>query len=248
MKVLLATESHRPWPLPNGPWVMKQTWVGLLFAHWPVPYEQLRPMVPQELELEVYDGYAWVGVVPFSMEGIRMRAMPQIPYTNQFAELNVRTYVKVGDKPGVYFFSLDAASKIAVEAARLLFYLPYYHADMEAKQVEEQIHYKSVRKDKRGAQVAFEGSYMPVSAPFTSTKQSFEHWLTERYCLYSMNANHHIYRGDIHHLPWELQLAEAEIRTNIMASGQGIQCAARKPLLHYANKLDVLIWPLTKVL
>lgn len=103
MNELLATQSHRPWPLPNGPWVMKQTWVGLLFAHWPVPYEQLRPMVPQELELEVYDGYAWVGVVPFSMEGIRMRAVPEIPYTNQFAELNVRTYVKVGDKPGVYF-------------------------------------------------------------------------------------------------------------------------------------------------
>ncbi|WP_256223677.1 YqjF family protein [Paenibacillus sp. 1_12] len=227
---------------------MKQTWLDLLFAHWPIPYEQLRPMVPQELELEVYEGYAWIGVVPFSMKGIRMRAMPEIPYTNQFAELNVRTYVKVGDKPGVYFFSLDAASKIAVEAARLLFYLPYFHADMHAEKNGEQINYKSDRKDKRGAQVAFEGSYMPVSAVFKSTKQSFEYWLTERYCLYSMSANRTVYRGDIHHLPWELQLAEADIRANTMTIGQGIQCDVRKPMLHYAQKLDVLIWPLTKVI
>jgi uncharacterized protein YqjF (DUF2071 family) len=247
MHTLLESHAHRPWPLPKGPWVMKQIWLDLLFAHWPVPYEQLRPLVPQEMKLDTYDGYAWIGVVPFRMEGIQLRAMPEIPFTNKFAELNVRTYVTAGDKPGVYFFSLDAASRMAVEAARLLFYLPYFHAAMKAEQTAGMYNYESHRKDKRGAAVAFEGSYRPTSEPFSSIQNSFEHWLTERYCLYSLSNKRTVYRGDIHHLPWPLQLAEAEIRVNTMASGQGIRCIERAPVLHFAKQLDVLIWPLTKV-
>jgi uncharacterized protein YqjF (DUF2071 family) len=247
MNSLLKSESHRPYALPKGPWIMRQTWLDLLFAHWPVPYKQLRPLIPQGLELDTYDGYAWIGVVPFQMEGIRPRGLPGIPYTSEFVELNVRTYVSVEDKPGVYFFSLDATSRMAVEAARLLFYLPYFHAMMNIVQNGENVNYVSHRMDKRGAEVSFEGSYGPVSAPFLSTNGSFEHWLTERYCLYSFNGKNSIYRGDIHHLPWRLQVAEADIKVNTMAIGQGIDCEDRAPVLHFAKHLDVLIWPLAKV-
>ncbi|WP_375790220.1 YqjF family protein [Paenibacillus agricola] len=244
---MLESHSHRPYPLPKGPWVMRQTWLDLLFAHWPVPYEQLRALVPPQLQLDTYDGYAWIGIVPFRMEGIRPRGMPGIPYTSEFAELNVRTYVTAGDKPGVYFFSLDAASKMAVEAARLLFYLPYFHAMMNCEQIGEYITYTSRRNDQRGAEVSFEGSYKPVSMPFLSSSGSFEYWLTERYCLYSMNGSHTLFRGDIHHLPWRLQVAEADIEVNTMAVGQGIHVVEKEPVLHFAKQLDVLIWPLARV-
>jgi uncharacterized protein YqjF (DUF2071 family) len=247
MDMLLETASHRPYPIPKSPWVMRQTWLDLLFAHWPVPYEQLRPLIPRELKLDTYDGYAWVGVVPFRMDGIRPRGLPGIPYANAFAELNVRTYVTAGDKPGVYFFSLDAASRMAVEAARLLFFLPYYHAMMNIVQTGETYKYVSHRKDKRGMEVSFEGSYGPVSTPFFSIAGSLEHWLTERYCLYSVNGKHSVFRGDIHHLSWSLQVAEADIQVNTMAVGQGIQCVKSEPVLHFAKCLDVLIWPLVKV-
>lgn len=247
MNILLEAESHRPYPLPKWPWIMKQTWLDLLFAHWPVPYEQLRPLIPEGLKLDTYDGYAWIGVVPFRMEGIQPRGLPSIPYMSEFAELNVRTYVTAEDKPGVYFFSLDAASKMAVEAARLLFYLPYFHARMSVAKEGENVNYVCHRKDKRGAKVSFEGSYRPVSAPFLSITGSFEHWLTERYCLYNWNGKNAVYRGDIHHLPWSLQVAEADIRINTMAIGQGIHCVEREPVLHFAKHLDVLIWPLAKV-
>jgi uncharacterized protein YqjF (DUF2071 family) len=244
---LLLSDSHRPYPLPRKPWIMEQQWLDLLFAHWPVPYDQLRPLVPQQLELNTYEGYAWIGVVPFRMEGIRGRGAPEIPYTNKFAELNVRTYVTVGDKPGVYFFSLDAASRLAVEAARRLFFLPYFNARMSVEQLGQHYHYSSHRTDKRGAAVSFEGSYTAVSQPFLSTKGSFEHWLTERYCLYALSGSNKVWRGDIHHLPWTLHRAEADIRVNTMALGQGIQCIAREPVLHFSKKLDVLIWALTRV-
>jgi uncharacterized protein YqjF (DUF2071 family) len=244
---LLLSDSHRPWPLPNKPWIMEQTWLDLLFAHWPVPYDQLRALVPQELQLDTYDGYAWIGVVPFRMEGIRGRGFPEIPYTNKFAELNVRTYVTAGDKPGVYFFSLDAASRIAVEAARLLFFLPYFNANMVVERLGQQYDYFSHRTDKRGSSVSFEGTYGPISAPFLSTKGTFEHWLTERYCLYTLSGKRKVWRGDIHHLPWTLHHAEAEIRVNTMTLGQGIPCIDRAPVLHFSPKLDVLIWALSRV-
>lgn len=241
------TVDHRPWPVPQSPWIMKQTWLDLLFAHWPARSEMLRELIPQGIELDTYDGYAWIGIVPFRMSAVRMRGLPPIPGTSAFAELNVRTYVTVGDKPGVYFFSLDAANRLAVMAARRLLSLPYYNARMQTKNSGAVYDYVSHRTDKRGAPAAFEGAYASTSQPFNSKPRTIEHWLTERYCLYCADKGRKIWRGEIHHAPWTLQSAEADFRVNTMAEVQGITVMNTTPLLHFSKRQDVLVWPFSRV-
>ena len=122
---IVRRAEHRPWPLPEAPWVMTQTWHDLLFAHWPIDPARLRAMVPREFELDLFDRHAWLGVIPFQMTNVAPRGVPSLPWVSAFPELNVRTYVRVGDRPGIYFFSLDAGSSLAVKTARALFNLPY---------------------------------------------------------------------------------------------------------------------------
>ncbi|MCP3775561.1 DUF2071 domain-containing protein [Paenibacillus sp. MZ04-78.2] len=237
--------AHRPWPLPALPWIMKQTWRNLLFAHWPVPADELRAYVPKELPLDTFEGSAWLAVVPFRMTDIRLRGLPPIPGTSRFPELNVRTYVTLHDKPGVYFFSLDAAHTLAVKLARWLYHLPYYRADMGVTMQNETVFYRSER---RQAGPAFAARYRPVSEPYTAKPGSLEHWLTERYCLYTLNGRRDVMRCDIHHQPWPLQKAEAELYENTMLTGNGLPFAPDvPPLLHYAEALEVRVWPLLKV-
>ncbi|MCI3920968.1 DUF2071 domain-containing protein [Paenibacillus sp. TRM 82003] len=237
--------EHRPWPLPSGPWVMKQSWNRLLFAHWEVAADRLRPLVPPQLELDTYDGKAWVAVVPFDMSGIRLRGLPPIPGTVAFPECNVRTYVTVQGKPGVYFFSLEAANALAVALARRFFHLPYFRADMRMAEAGGSIRYDSRRTHGGAPAAVFEGSYGPTSETYRAEAGSLEAWLTERYCLYTVHEGT-VYRGDIHHEPWPLQRAEAELRANTLAAASGIELPNTAPLLHYASTLDVLIWPLAR--
>ncbi len=245
---LLANNQHRPWPLPDRPWLMTQTWNELLFAHWPISQELLKPLLPDKLELDTYNNQAWIGVVPFTMNNIRLRGLPQIPYTSAFHELNVRTYVKVGDKAGVYFFSLDAAHRLAVEAARAIFHLPYQYAHIELNESKESlIHYFSRRRDRRANPAQFLADYRPVSKPYYAKKDSLTHWLTERYCLYTTSRSGSIMRGDIHHEQWILQDAEAEIATNSMITAVGLTQPLGEPLLHYSKRLEVLLWYLADV-
>ena len=124
----LEDTAHRPWPLPARPWVMGQTWRRLLFLHWPVAAERLRPLVPTALELEEWDGSAWLGITPFRVEGLRARGLLPLPLLSSFDEINCRTYVRRGDRAGIWFFSLDASSRLAVEAARRTYRLPYRYA------------------------------------------------------------------------------------------------------------------------
>jgi uncharacterized protein YqjF (DUF2071 family) len=133
---MIPKTEHRPWPLPTKPSLMKQSWHDLLFAHWPVPFQTIRNMVPSPLDIDLYEGSAWVGVVPFHMSNIQLRGLPApaIPFTSKFPEINVRTYVTYGNKPGVYFFSLDATNLLAVKAARLSFKLPYFFSSISVKQ------------------------------------------------------------------------------------------------------------------
>lgn len=221
---------------------MEQTWNDLLFAHWPVSSEILRALVPAKLELDTFEGQTWVAVTPFHMTGIRARWLPPVPGWSRFPELNVRTYVKYGGKPGVYFFSLDAASLAAVWAARETYYLPYFHARMNVRIMDELVKYHSIRD----AGAEFRGSYHPTSAVPLRQPGTLEHWLSERYCLYSVKKNS-VFRAEIHHQQWPLQNAEAEISVNTMARAAGIMLPDIPPLLHYAKKLQVLIWPLRKV-
>jgi uncharacterized protein YqjF (DUF2071 family) len=225
---------------------MRQSWLDLLFAHWPVPAARLRPLVPPSVTIQEREGTSWVGVVPFRMEGVTPRPLPSVPGVSAFAELNLRLYVEVGGKPGVWFVSLDAASRFAVWAARRFFHLPYFHADMEARGDGARIHYRSARRAP-GPRVAFRGSYGPTAEVVESRPGTLEHFLTERYCLYTQDRSGAILRADIHHAPWPLQTAEAEIVENTIGDAQGILLEGPPALLHFGRRVDVVVWPITRV-
>ena len=234
--------SHRPWPVPKTPWNMTQTWNDLLFAHYPIKEEVLRKLVPAALPLDSYNGMCWIGVVPFHMTDIRLRGMPPVPGTDRFPELNVRTYVTVDGKPGVYFFSLDATNLLAVRVAQTFYRLPYVHADIKAIKEGQDILYKSRRRGIVDARLTCR--YRPVSEPFLAEKGSFDEWLTERYCLYTVSKKGVPLRCDIHHEPWPLQKAEAVFEENTMLTGQGINTEQAEPVLHFAKRIKVRMWPL----
>lgn len=245
----MSQTEHRPWPVPRGPWVMAQSWHDLLFAHWPVPPDMLRPLIPASLPLDTFDGAAWVGVVPFRMSGVRPRSIPSVPWLSSFAELNLRTYVKGsdGDKPGVWFFCLEAANPVAVEIARRVFRLPYFNARMKVQRDGAGIMYRSRRIDRRGRPAEFHASYSPVGPVMLARPGSIEHWLTERYCLYTTNRQGRAYRGEIHHAQWPLQPAVATIERNTLPDAHEIRLPDQPPLLHFARRLDVVVWPLRRV-
>src|SRR5215211_9347378 len=158
----LRHTRHRPYPLSPRPWVMGQTWENLLFAHWPVPADRLRDLVPAALELDLFDGTAWLSVTPFEVRGTRPRGALPPPVLSRFPELNVRTYVTRAGRPGIWFFSLDAASAAAVVTARLLYKLPYFHARMRISRAGEWIDYRSDRADATGSPASFAGRYRPT--------------------------------------------------------------------------------------
>lgn len=238
----LKKQNHRPWPIPRSPWKWRQTWCDLLFAHWPVPSSVLRPLVPEPLNIQEFDGTSWIGIVPFRMEGVMLRPFPDIPWISAFAELNVRLYVEYNGKPGIWFLSLDATNPLAVWAARRYFYLPYYNADIKLENQSEQFHYALHRKEK-SMPVDFDAVYEPDSEIYHVEPGSLEHWLTERYCLYAQSSNGDLYRCEVHHLPWPLQKAKAKIHTNELADPFDIPLPDTTPLLHFASRLNVIVWP-----
>jgi uncharacterized protein len=236
----LEETAHRPWPLPERSWVMGQTWDDLLFAHWRVSAAALQEHVPPRLRIDEHEGSAWLGVTPFVVTGLRGRGMLPLPLVSSFRELNVRTYVTRDERPGIWFFSLDASSQLAVEAARRLYGLPYFRATITVRRRGERIVYDCARHDGR----AFSGSYRPTGPRFRAEAGSPEHFLTERYCLYAEDGGR-LFRADIHHRPWPLQPAEADIELNTMPP-EGIRLEG-EPLLHYSRRQDVVIWPLEEV-
>jgi uncharacterized protein len=207
-------------------WVQRQTWLDLLFAHWPVPEEALRPLVPAELPIDTFDGSAWLGVVPFRITGLRAYGLP-LP---GFLEANVRTYTTVGGRPGVYFFSLDAESRLAVRGARLLYHLPYFHARMAL----ERGRYRS-----RRAGATLDVAYAPAGDVFHAAPGTLEHFLVERYRLFTVHRGR-VYRAEIEHPPWSLQPAEADFAENAMTRVP----LAGEPLLHFSRRQDVRVGPL----
>ena len=235
----LEHTAHRPWPLPHRPWVMTQSWHDLLFAHWRVDERVLRPLIPYAFDIDRFDGSAWLGVVPFRMSHVAARGTPSLPWLSSFAELNVRTYVSPRDgKRGVFFFSLDAARLAAVVAARAMFRLPYFHASMRVSSRGGAVHYRSRR---RFGGAAFAATYGPIGPPVTPVRRSLEFFLTERYCLYHIDPLGRPSRLEIHHPPWPLQPAEAEIRENTMTRAIGIALEGA-PLLHFSKRQDVVAW------
>lgn len=227
---------------PDRPWVMSMRWYDLLFMHWPVRANVLRPLIPSGLELDTYEGEAWLGIVPFGMSRVRARLLPPIPGTSKFLELNVRTYVTARGQPGVWFLSLDAANPLAVRVARRTFHLPYFHARMSARNVNESIRYESTRTHRGAPPATFSATYRPTGPATTPAIGSLADFLTNRLCLYSVNSSGKLFRGVIDHLPWPLQPAEAEIQRNEMAEAIGVRLPESSPLLHFAAMLDVTAW------
>jgi uncharacterized protein YqjF (DUF2071 family) len=233
--------------MPDASWIMTQTWNDLLFAHWPVDARDLRAHVPTGLPLDLFEGRAYVGVVPFRMTNVAPRGVPAVPFVSAFAELNVRTYVSIGGKPGVYFFSLDADSQLAVTAARTMFGLPYFTATMDVRVDGTEIIYSSQRASRDGPAAEFRARYRPVGPVFNALPGTLDWFLTERYCLYNVDRSFHVQRLEIHHPLWPLQRAEAEVATNTMASAAGIRLPSMAPLLHFAKRQDMVAWPMERV-
>ena len=227
---------------------MTQSWHNLLFAHWPVAVEALRPHVPAVLPIDTYKGNAWLGVVPFYMTNVRPRFTPALPGLSAFAELNVRTYVILDRKPGVWFFSLDAANPLTVAAARLWFGLPYFRASMDCEETGGGIRYHSERTHSGAPAAVLQASYRPTGEVFEPQPGTLEYFLTERYCLYAARPGGKIYRGEIHHPPWQLQNAEGEFAENSMAAAAGITLPNQEPSLHFARRQDMVAWAPQRVL
>jgi uncharacterized protein YqjF (DUF2071 family) len=238
---ILKITAHRPWPMPAAPWVMTQTWHDLLFAHWPVDSTALRERIPAGFELDEFKGQAWIGIVPFRMANVTPRGVPALPWVSAFPELNVRTYVRVGGVPGVYFFSLDATNPVAVVVARTFAHLPYYWAAMSLTEQNGWIQYDSRRTSSSGP-ARFVGRYRPIGAANPPIEGTLEYFLTERYCLFTLDSGFHACRLDIHHPPWPLQGAEAQIDVNTMAEASGIRLPGSPPLLHFSRRQDMVAW------
>jgi len=225
-----------------APWIMTQRWNDLLFMHYSLAPEVVRSLVPDVLTLDTYQQRAYVSITPFWISHLRPPGVPSVPWLSKFSEINVRTYVSYDGKPGVYFFSLDASNLSAVWGARVFYRLPYWQASMKVKgKGEAKIDYLSKRQ--HGPKPAeLKCSYGPASLQsFQPRPGTLQHFLTERYCLYTLTRKR-LYRGDIHHLPWDLQEAAVDLQTNTMAQPVGLQLPTQPDLAYFARELRVLFW------
>jgi uncharacterized protein YqjF (DUF2071 family) len=243
---VLGRTGHRPWPVPDRPWLMAQTWSDLLFAHWRVDPAELRPVLHPDLPLDTFDGDAWIGVTPFRVEGFRLRHAPPLPLLHAFPELNVRTYVTIDDRPGIHFFSLDAGSRFAVESARRIYRIPYFHARMSIRGRGDEIHFESERTQSDGPPARLAIHYEAAGPPSEPAPGSLEEFLTERYCLYTLDERQRVLRGDVHHPPWRIRPATARVGANTMGRQIGLELPGA-PLVHLAGRQDVVFWKLRPV-
>lgn len=240
--------SHRPRPLPGGRWAVSERWNDLLFAHWPVPAAAITALLPPSLETDTFQGSAWVGMVPFWLDRIKLRGIPTLPGMRGFPDLNLRTYVRdrASGAQGIYCFSIDAGNPFAAAAARLFFRLPYHWAEMHfEKRSDREFSFYSRRRFSPRS-VIFKVRYRGLG-PNRRTAEipagSLEYFLTERYCLFTSNHNGQPIRANIHHVPSPLEEAEAEIERNDLAAAIGIALPNEKPILHYSRRLAIYIWP-----
>jgi uncharacterized protein YqjF (DUF2071 family) len=240
-RAAFAETAHRPWPLPSGPWVMGQTWRDLLFAHWRVDPDELRRHVPAQIPLDTFDGSAWIGVTPFFATGVRPRLVPPLPGGSRFPEINVRTYATIDGRPGIWFCSLDTPNPLVNEAARRAYRVPYFRSKIAAQRDGDRIRWASRRTQVHAPPAAIELTYAPSGPVYTAAPGSFEQFATERYCLYVLDDDSRVLRADIHHPPWQLRPAEAEIASNRMGEEVGLELSS-DPVLHLAPRQDVVFW------
>jgi uncharacterized protein len=232
--------------LPSGWPVMHQTWDKLLFMHWPIDIARLRPLIPSGLEIDTWNGTAWLGITPLTIYSMRPPFLPAVPLVSSTHELNIRTYVFRDNVPGVWFFSLDASNWLAVFGARLGYSLPYFHSRISLTEEGNRIHFDSRRSPSTTPAELHAtwqaGSRLPETSPDT-----LDFFLTERYCLYSASRRG-LYRARIHHRPWPLCTAHLEAFRSTVAAADGLVDPAGEPVLHaQADPLDVWVWPPEKL-
>jgi uncharacterized protein len=241
-KKIMAKTDHRISPMPEGPWLMSQRWDHLLFLHYPVSKEFLRINVPEQLELDTFDGNAWITIIPFEVYGMHLRYGPKIPYLHRYRELNVRTYVRRNGIHGIYFFSLDADKLLAVYGGRMAT-LPYYHAKIKMNSKEGSFSFSSMRRNH--CQVQFSANYRPSSELFRPAVNSLSFWLLERYYLWTLKENKLFHLG-IHHTPWEVSVPKVEIERNSLVPFLANHDLTTPAIVHYARSKRVLFWALKK--
>ena len=235
--------SHKQEIMTNLPWIMKQTWKDILFAHYPVQRKVLEKLVPSELTLDTYRGTGWVSIVPYLTSAMHLRGVPPIPGLATYPGFNIRTYVTMNGKPGVYFFRLTAGNMLAAYAARTFFGLPYLYMRMEHKTAKD----LNIFESEKSAGMQLLCNYKSISNPAPTDKGSLEEWLVERYCLYNVSKKGIPLRGDILHDSWVLQKAEAEFHQNTLLSSLDIVPEVEKPILHYAKNRVVRFWPIVSL-
>ncbi|MBT5927834.1 MAG: DUF2071 domain-containing protein [Verrucomicrobia bacterium] len=233
----LFKTDHRPWPLPSQRWKWRQSWLDLAFLHYPVSIEEIKQLLPERITIDTFGGKAWIGLVPFRMSGVMKRPFPNIPFFSSFLELNLRTYVVVDGKPGVWFFSLDTNSYPFVIGGRGIYNLPYHFAKCSIRKKDDWFEFKSHRKEK---DFNFQASYRSVGTEFYAKQNSFEHWSTERYCLYSSTRKGTLHRVEVHHEQWPLQRAEVNISTNDIIRSTGISVIDENPICHFSRGVNVI--------
>jgi hypothetical protein len=225
---------------------MTMRWHNLLFLHWPIPADVIKPMIPEGLELDTFDGSAWIGIVALRMTRVRRRYFPRFAALS-FAEVNVRTYVWSPGRSGVWFFSVDAGNRLAVQAARLSYGLPYYDARITVQSERGRLHCHSTRLDKNSPRAELHVSYKPTGAVYRSAPETLDRWLTDRYCLYTVDRGGRLGYTEIHHAPWPLQPAEADLGVNTMTEPLEIKLPGTPPLAHFARHLEVIAWSVVSI-
>ncbi|MBS4208260.1 DUF2071 domain-containing protein [Bacillus sp. FJAT-50079] len=231
--------DHRPFPLPSKPWIMTQVWRDMLFMHWPVDAAFVRNRIPEDLELDLFNDQAWISVIPFRATNTRGRFLPLIPFMTAYLELNIRTYVVYQGVPGIYFFRIDANHLPTVVGARAYTGIPYCMADMTFLCENNKYFFSSLnKKERREVKLAYQGE----DVLYEVEPGTLDHWLLERYCMYSIKGKH-VYRGDIHHDKWKVTNGQVEVIT-----GKGISLFSKtKPIVHFSRRRRAFTYPLEKV-
>ena len=234
---------------PTGTPLLRQQWSELLFLHWPVPAELLQAHLPPRLRPDTHEGQAWIGIVPFQMSKVRTRFTPPVSGTDQFLELNVRTYVHLDGVPGVWFFSLDATSALAVWVARTFFRLPYLRADMRFEQPGPDLRQFSATRTHGGVAPASFQATWKLGAPLPAVEPgSLPFFLTERYCLYASNkAQTKLFRGRVAHAPWPLRTAQVLHLESTLLESHGLPTPEGKPVAYAGGTVQVELWPMQQV-
>lgn len=234
---------HRPESRP----LMVQTWDKLLFMHWTMPEVDLRPLIPEALSIDTFDGSAWIAITPFTIPQIRPPHLPAVPFISSSHEINVRTYVHHDGVPGVWFFSLDAGNPLAVAGARLGFSLPYFRARMTLESDGDEIVFTSRRRHAGAPDAECSVHWTGGEALGEAQIGSLDFFLIERYCLYAARGDT-LYRARIHHRPWTLRGASLRSFASSMIESHGLPTPQGEPLLHgQAEPIDVDVWPLEKL-